>query len=328
MKTKAILSALFVVMIPVAMRAQDVAVPSPASAVRQPTPAFPVAADVEFAPRPVPLIASHAKSAESVLLGQKLADLDRLQKEIDELRAATGTYPQIRVRLQMLELKLSKVQLQEVKLTKTEKINIDFSAPDGSGSHSADLSELLASGSFTTTKDANNNQYTSSDITKALLETLPHEGAATVLASPELVVVSGRPASFRAGGEFPVPTAQSNSVEFRSYGTELDLTAIAIGNNRVRVHACPRISELDMDHAIVVNGIKVPGVSVRQCDFSTELEFGQSTVLMGMLEKGGAREGKNCEPENVMLVTIVTPSAVGVPPAKQESAQLPGRERR
>src|SRR5438270_3059521 len=46
---------------------------------------------------------------KGVLLKQKLSELERLQREIRQLRAETGTGSQIVVRVQMLEVSLSKL---------------------------------------------------------------------------------------------------------------------------------------------------------------------------------------------------------------------------
>src|SRR4051812_18659704 len=62
------------------------------------------------------------------------------------------------------------------------------------------------------------------------LDALERKGAITTLAEPTLIALSGETASFLAGGEFPIPVAQSNSagtggtaitVEFKPFGVSL-----------------------------------------------------------------------------------------------------------
>ena len=68
----------------------------------------------------------------------------------------------------------------------------------------------------------------------------------------------------------------SGGVKNQNYGTQVDLTAVSLGDNRVRIDVRPRVSELDSSHASVVNGQQVPSVSVREFDTSVEMEFGKT----------------------------------------------------
>jgi Flp pilus assembly secretin CpaC len=46
-------------------------------------------------------------------------------------------------------------------------------------------------------------------VVTALIDALGQEGLVSVLAEPTLTAVSGQKANFLAGGEFPIPVAQS-----------------------------------------------------------------------------------------------------------------------
>ena len=69
-----------------------------------------------------------------------------------------------------------------------------------------------------------------------------------VLAEPQLTTVSGRPASFNSGGEFPIIVPQSLgtvSIEYRQYGTRVDFVPIVLGNGNLRLEVRPQVSEID-----------------------------------------------------------------------------------
>src|SRR4029078_4443318 len=79
------------------------------------------------------------------------------------------------------------------------------------------------------------------------MDALKQNNVAKLLAEPTVVVVSGRPGSFNVGGEFPIPAKDGSkaAVEFRKFGTQLDLVALALGDNLVRLEVRTRVSEID-----------------------------------------------------------------------------------
>ncbi len=150
----------------------------------------------------------------------------------------------------------------------------------------------------------------------ALLETLQENNVARVLADPTLVTVSGRPASFHVGGELPVPAGPGSpsACDFIDFGTKLDVLAVALGDNKVRLEVRPRVSTVCDQRSLDVAGGRIPSLEVTQVDTACELEFGQSTVLTGLVQRrveaveteDGVRETAN----DVMLMVVVTPEAV------------------
>lgn len=76
------------------------------------------------------------------------------------------------------------------------------------------------------------------------LDTLAREGLVTVLAERNLTAMNGQPASFLAGGEFPVPVAgaaatagatRTITVEFKKFGVSLDVTPTIIDAERLNL---------------------------------------------------------------------------------------------
>ncbi|HVI52747.1 MAG TPA: type II and III secretion system protein family protein [Candidatus Sulfotelmatobacter sp.] len=128
---------------------------------------------------------------------------------------------------------------------------------------------------------------------QTMLDALDAEGLISVMAEPNLTAVSGQTASFLAGGEFPIPVAQSGSsssssnaisIEFKPFGVALDFTPTVLSNDRISVMVRPEVSELSSDNGITMNGITIPGLTVRRVETTVELASGQSFAVGGLLQ--------------------------------------------
>jgi hypothetical protein len=216
--------------------------------------------------------------AARLLLQEKLAERDRLQREIAALREVTKTPAQISVTVKVLEINLTKLRQSGMDLTTLTNRNIDNTAL----------------GTF---------------------DALEQRNLGKVLASPTVVTTNGQRASLNVGGEFPIPQpGQEGGVKIQQYGTQLDVTAVALGDNKVRFSVRPRVSELDTSRGVEVEGRQIPAVTVRECDFSSEVEFGRSAVLSGLVQERPesvmTASGVRTEVQEIALVVVVTPEIV------------------
>ena len=128
---------------------------------------------------------------------------------------------------------------------------------------------------------------TGSGSISALVDALNQESLLTVLAEPNLVALSGQTASFLAGGEFPIPTAQTNgaiTVTFKQFGVKLDFTPTVMSDNRISLKVRPEVSSIDTSVSVTTGGITIPGLSVRRADTTVELSSGQSFAIGGLLQ--------------------------------------------
>jgi pilus assembly protein CpaC len=128
--------------------------------------------------------------------------------------------------------------------------------------------------------DSNNKYF-------GFLDALQEYDLVKILAEPTLVAISGRSASFRAGGEFPVivPGALgTNSIEYKTYGMEIDFVPIVLEHGRIRLEVRPRVSELDTTQTIKLGKNRVPSLKVRQVDTSVEMQAGQTLALAGLIQ--------------------------------------------
>ena len=258
------------------------------------------------------------RDEQQLLLEQKCAELDRLQREVKRLRAATGTEQQILVKVQMLE----------VSLTKLRNMGTDTEWFANGYVSGAKIRQLLdATGGRAETPMAEPVVTAESNDSLRFVDWLERNNLAKVLCNPTLVTVSGRPASLHVGGEFPVPANNDSkaAVDFRNFGTEIDLLALALGDNQVQLEVKTRVSALDYNRAIEINGTRIPGLKVRQCDTGFELSFGQTAVLTGLVEqRTEAHQVDGGRIKEVLvdvgLMVVVTPELVAPVVAPAASA--------
>jgi pilus assembly protein CpaC len=82
---------------------------------------------------------------------------------------------------------------------------------------------------------------------QASLRALERRGALRTLAEPTLTAMSGQPASFLAGGEFPVPSGVSDgevSYTFKEFGVKLGFTPVVKSNGKIGLTVDTEVSEL------------------------------------------------------------------------------------
>ena len=129
-----------------------------------------------------------------------------------------------------------------------------------------------------------------------LIDALDAEGLVTVLAEPNLTAVSGEPASFLAGGEFPVPTGsniangiQTVTVDWKKFGVSLSFVATIGPANRINLHVVPEVSELSNAGAVQINGVQLPALTTRHADTTVDLASGQSFAIAGLLQNNATQ---------------------------------------
>ncbi len=120
------------------------------------------------------------------------------------------------------------------------------------------------------------------------IDALRQNNLIKVLAEPQLVTVSGRPASFNSGGEFPIIVPQSLgtvSIEYRQYGTRVDFVPIVLGNGNLRLEIRPKVDEIDPTRSVVLGDTSVPALRTRWVDTAVEMKAGQTLALAGLIQQ-------------------------------------------
>jgi pilus assembly protein CpaC len=165
-----------------------------------------------------------------------------------------------------------------------------------------------------------------------------------VLAEPTLTTLSGLPARFLSGGEFPFPVVQGGtgnttaiSIQFRPYGVKVEFTPTVNADGTIHLKLSPEVSTLDYSNAVTISGFTIPALSTRRAETEVEIQDGQSFVVSGLLDHrtteimskvpgiseipilGQLFRSKNLNHSVVELVIIVTASVVNplTPQGKQ-----------
>lgn len=127
---------------------------------------------------------------------------------------------------------------------------------------------------------------------QALVNAFERVGLVKTLAEQTLTSVSGEPAKFLAGGEFPVPVAVDNtgriSAEFKPYGVGLGFTPVVMSSGRISIKMSTEVSELTSNGAFTLAGngttLSLPGLNVRRAENVTELNSGGALMIAGLLQ--------------------------------------------
>jgi pilus assembly protein CpaC len=171
-------------------------------------------------------------------------------------------------------------------------------------------------------------------------------GYGKILAEPTLVTISGRTATFIAGGEFAVPTAVgvggigAATTAFRGFGTQLAFTPTVMDKDRIRLQVSPSFSTLNAANA--VDGI--PGLDTRAVATTVDLREGQWLAIAGLMQdqQGGSKVRvpflgdipvlgamfmrEEVKREETELVVLVSPELEHPLEANQVPLLLPGME--
>jgi pilus assembly protein CpaC len=255
-----------------------------------------------------------------------------------------------------------KVRVAEMQRTVLKQLGIDISA-------------LLDAGEVPL-RFVNNNQFslfgqalaasnllqvgnlTQGNDVQGVFRAMERAGLVKTLAEPNLTAISGEPAKFLAGGEFPVPTSRDREgnvlITFKPFGVGLGFTPVVLGKGRISLRVSTEVSELTTDGAFVsqgtslvdgngevvtVPGVTIPSLRVRRAETTVELPSGGSIVMAGLIQESTkqnidglpgikelpvlgqlfrSRDFQNSETE---LVVIVTPYLVK--PTSQDQIALP-----
>ncbi|MGE3639964.1 MAG: pilus assembly protein N-terminal domain-containing protein [Pirellulales bacterium] len=189
---------------------------------------------------------------------------------------------------------LLKVRVMEISRTKLRNLGVDWAYLGGNGSFAVNsITEVLRFDDLgqVVTNNADTFAFGIVDGNQrffGLLEALEQRNIAKILAEPNITAVSGRPAQFNVGGEFPIVVPQSlgtSSIEFKKYGTQIDFLPIVLGNGKIRLEVRPTISEIDPTLGVQLQGTNVPALTLRQVDTAVEMQAGQTFALAGLVQE-------------------------------------------
>lgn len=249
-------------------------------------------------------------TANSVIISGYVDDPSQVKHIID---IATDYAPKVlnNIKVGGVQQVLLQIKVMEVSRTKLRNMGFDWSSLGKSGqgfatdsvggllntlsqqtSTSSTLSGAITPLGRLTTASGNAQSMTfgvmsGSNQFFGVLNFLTQKNVAKVVAEPQLVTVSGRPASFHVGGKVPYAASVSlagPSFSFMPIGTQIDFVPIVLGNGGIRLEVRPRVSEIDPSNSQTYNGYTIPGFAERQCDTGVELRAGQTLALAGLVQ--------------------------------------------
>jgi len=129
------------------------------------------------------------------------------------------------------------------------------------------------------------------DTTFQLLET---HGLLRTLAEPNLLAISGEPASMLAGGEYPVLAVSDDgdvgtvSVEYKPFGVSLAFLPVVIAPGRIWLKVSTEVSALSAQNSVVVpfgdDSFQILGLATRRANSTIELPSGGGIMIAGLLQ--------------------------------------------
>ena len=152
------------------------------------------------------------------------------------------------------------------------------------------------------------------------------------------MAISGQPAEFLAGGEFPYPVIQSTgggsggygavTIQFKPYGVKLEFVGTVQDDNSIRLKVKPEVSSLDYTNSVTISGFTMPAIQTRRAETEIELKNGQTFGIAGLLDErtivqlskipwigdvpilGELFKSRNVNRTNTELLVLVTPTIV------------------
>ncbi len=184
----------------------------------------------------------------------------------------------------------------------------------------------------------------------ATLKLLQANDLLEILAEPNLITVSGREASFLAGGEFPFPVITTSgtggtaapvvTIQFRKFGVQLNFTPTVEPSGVIHLKVRPEVSSLDFANALTIQGFLIPAISTRVAETEVDLRQGESFAIAGLIDNrvnevvskipglgdlpilGYLFRSRSLNKTNTELLVVVTPRFVR-PYAAGTEAPLP-----
>jgi pilus assembly protein CpaC len=232
------------------------------------------------------------------------------------------------------------VRISEMSRSLTRRLGINFAAQKGDqfavsllggltqlGDSIVGVDPLLASPAVNALF-----RFDTGDVTwTGIIDALKEDGLIKILAEPTLITLSGKSASFLAGGEFPVPVPQglgTVAIEYKPFGVGLVFTPTVLNKEKISIQVTPEVSELDFSTAVLIEGFVTPGILTRRASTTVELGDGQSFAIAGLLREtvltnvqkfpilgdipilGALFQSKSFQKRKTELVIIVTPHLV------------------
>jgi pilus assembly protein CpaC len=122
------------------------------------------------------------------------------------------------------------------------------------------------------------------------IEALRTNNLARTLAEPSLTTLNGRPATFFAGIEFPVPVVTGatavglQGVSFVPAGVSLFFVPVITDRDRIRLTVNATVSSTSGANGTTINNSSVPGLNATSVSTEVEMREGQTFAIGGLIQ--------------------------------------------
>ncbi len=177
-----------------------------------------------------------------------------------------------------------KVKVYEVSRSKLRQLGVDWAFMGDDYRLISSVADFInASGNALQASGQNVTLGLSNDGNSfdAFIKALERNNIAKLMDQPVLVTQHGRPAEFLSGGEIPIAVASglgTNSIEFRPFGTKLDIVPLILGQGEMTLEVRAEVSEVANDLA---GDTGVPGFRVRRVNTGVRMKAGYTLALAG-----------------------------------------------
>lgn len=293
--------------------------------------------------------ADRAAAIASAIPGTKVVSLLRV--------LAPPAQPQVMLKVRFADVNRSLSEQFGINLFGLNGAKGIGSSTTGQFGQPPSISELGQAGTTANLSDFLNIFFYRPDLNLgAVLQDLAARNLIQILAEPNLLTLSGHPASFLAGGEFPFPTIQGGAsgvgqitIQFKEFGIRLNFIPTVTPRGTIHLTVMPEVSSLDYANGLTVSGYTVPGLATKRVTTDIELQNGQSFAIAGLLNDqftesidkmpgfanipvlGKLFTSRNTSKSKEELLVVVTPELVTpiqagapIPSVSMERKFLPG----
>jgi len=183
---------------------------------------------------------------------------------------------------------LSTLGLSFLYRSKDLRTGTDFFRNDNGINQSTGAITLPSEGQFLTVlSDLGTDKFL------GLLQAQADRGNARVLAEPNIMAGDRDEASFLAGGEIPIPVAQTSAVgslptvtiQYREFGVRLNFRGEIVSDSLVRLKVRPEVSSLDYTNAVELSGFRIPALRTRRIESTLDVRRDQSLIVSGLFNE-------------------------------------------
>ncbi|MDB5473764.1 MAG: type and secretion system protein family protein [Devosia sp.] len=160
----------------------------------------------------------------------------------------------------------------------------------------------------------------------AAIRALESRRGLRILAQPTLTAISGQPAEFKVGGEFPIPVRDEDGnivITYKEYGVNLSFTPVVKSNNVIGLTIDTGVSEVQAGSFAITN---------RSAKTVVELQPGTTLAIGGLLQERSSQQidqlpglgnipilgalfrSRDFQSQQTELVILVTPYLVAPSP--------------